>query len=100
MTGLQVIAHTPGPGWVPGVAFREQPGVADHVATMRGWLAAGQLVVGGPFLDEGGGGIAIVRFDDVASADAAAQEDPAVQAGLLVATTRPWLVGLAAIDLG
>jgi uncharacterized protein YciI len=55
--------------------------------------------MGGPFLDGGGGGMAIVRFDDVSAADAAAQRDPAVQAGLLVATTRPWLAGLAAVEL-
>ena len=100
MSGLQVVAHAPGPAWQPGVDFREQPGVGDHLATMKQWLADGHLVLGGPFLDEAGGGMAIVRFEDVSTADAAAQADPAVQAGLLIATTRPWLAGLSAVDLG
>ncbi|MDT7571523.1 MAG: uncharacterized protein QOE05_1697 [Actinomycetota bacterium] len=100
MTSLQVIEHVPGPAWLSGVGFRDQPGVADHRATMKGWLAAGQLVMGGPFLDGEGGGMAIVRFDDVGAAAAAAQSDPAVQAGLLVATARPWLAGLSAVDFG
>jgi uncharacterized protein YciI len=99
MSGLQVVTHTPGPAWLPGVDFREQPGVGDHLATMKQWLADEHLVLGGPFLDEAGGGMAIVRFDDVRTADAAAQADPAVQAGLLLATTRPWLAGLSAVDL-
>jgi uncharacterized protein YciI len=67
---------------------------------MKQWLADGHLVLGGPFLDDGGGGMAIVRFRDVQSADAAAQADAAVRAGLLVATTRPWLAGLSGVDLG
>ena len=99
MTDLQVVAHTPGPAWLPGVGFRDQPGVADHLATMKTWLVEGHLVMGGPFLDADGGGMAIVRFDDVAAADAAAQADPAVQAGLLIATTRPWLAGLSAVEI-
>ena len=99
MTALQVVAHTPGPAWLPGTTFRDQPGVDEHLATMKRWLADGRLVMGGPFLDSDGGGMAIVRFDDVATADAAAQRDPAVQAGLLVATTRPWLAGLSAVEV-
>ena len=100
MTELQVISHTPGPAWVEGLSFREQPGVEHHLATMRSWLEAGVLVMGGPFLDEGGGGTAVVSFPSVAGADAAAQADRAVQEGLLVARTRPWLVGMSAVDLG
>jgi len=38
MTVLQLISHTPGPTWVDGVSFREQPGVEHHLATMRGWV--------------------------------------------------------------
>ncbi len=89
VTVLQLIAHSPGPAWVSGVPFREQPGVDHHLATMKGWLDAGHLVVGGPFLDGDGGGVAIVRFESVEEADAAAQADRAVKDGLVAATTRP-----------
>jgi len=99
VTSLQVIAHSPGPAWVPGVSFREQPGVEHHLASMRGWLEDGHLVMGGPFLDGSGGGMAIVAFDTVEEADAAAQADRAVREGLLRATVRPWLVGMSAVDI-
>ena len=99
MRGLQVVTHRPGPAWVPGVSFREQPGVEDHLATMRGWLDSGHLLMGGPFLDDGGGGLAIVAFDSLADARAAAQADRAVRAGLLHAEVRPWLVGMSSVDL-
>ena len=100
VTVLQLISHTPGPAWVDGVSFREQPGVEHHLATMRGWLEDGHLVMGGPFLDADGGGAAIVRFASVEEADAAAQDDRAVRDGLLVARTRPWLAGLSSVDVG
>jgi uncharacterized protein YciI len=99
MTALQVIAHTPGPAWKAGVGFRDQPGVGVHIAAMQSWLDSGHLVMGGPFLDDAGGGMAVVRFDDVAAAEAKAAADPAVQAGLLVATVRPWMAALSASPL-
>jgi uncharacterized protein YciI len=99
MTVLQLVAHSPGPAWVSGVPFREQPGVEHHLATMKGWLEDGHLVMGGPFLDEDGGGVAIVCFDSVEEADAAAQADRAVKEGLVTARTRPWLAGLSAVDV-
>lgn len=95
MTTLQVVVHEPGPAWQPGIAFREQRGVEHHIATMRGWLEEGRLVMGGPFLDAEGGGMAVVAFDSLEAADAAAQADRAVRDGLLRARTREWLVGAA-----
>ncbi len=71
-----------------------------HLATMKGWLEDGHLVLGGPFLDGDGGGVAILRFASVEDADAAAQADRAVREGLLTARTRSWLAGLSSIDLG
>ena len=65
MTTLQVVVHEPGPAWQPGIAFREQRGVEHHIATMRGWLEEGRLVMGGPFLDAEGGGMAVVAFDSL-----------------------------------
>lgn len=91
-----MIAHLPGAAWVPGVPFREQPGVELHLGTMRGWLDSGRLVMGGPFLDEAGGGMAIVAFASLEDAEAAAHADPAVRAGLLEVQVRPWLMGMSA----
>jgi uncharacterized protein YciI len=96
---LQVVSHRPGPAWLAGVPFREQPGVEHHLGTMRGWLEGGHLVMGGPFLDDAGGGMAVVAFGSIDEADAAAQADPAVLAGLLQASVRPWLVGMSSVEL-
>lgn len=90
----QVIAHLPGPEWLAGVPFPEQPGVHLHMANMKSWLDAGRIVVGGPFLDERGGGTVITRFDDLDAAIGAANDDPAVKAGLLIADVRPWLLAM------
>jgi uncharacterized protein YciI len=102
MSDCQVIAHNPGPQWRQGVDLAEQPGVRDHLATLKGWLDSGRLIMGGPFLDDQGGGMAVVRFDSVDAARQAALADPAVQAGLLTVTVRPWFPGLSAegVELG
>jgi len=92
-----VIVHVPGPAWQPGRAPFEQPGVAGHVGHYGTWLESGKLSMGGPFLDEGGGGMMItapgVAEDDVRAFAAAV---PAVIAGLLTVHVRRWLVGLHA----
>jgi uncharacterized protein YciI len=90
MAPYQTVQHRPGPTWQPGVAFREQPGIERHFATMRRWLEDGVLLVGGPYLDDGGGGMVITRYPTLEAAVTAANADPAVQAGLLTALVRPW----------
>jgi hypothetical protein len=54
-----VVVHRPGPAWLPGVDFREQPGVGAHVAHYRQLYERGQLELGGPFLDPDGGGMMV-----------------------------------------
>jgi uncharacterized protein len=85
-----VLAHSPGPGWDPAKGFRDQPGIEAHVGYMQGFLDRGQLVIGGPFLDDSGG----MMIFDVASLEAAraiADGDPTVKAGLLSVKVKPWL---------
>src|SRR5215213_7341682 len=93
-----VVFHRPGPAWRSGVPPFQQEGVASHVAHYRQWLESGKLLLGGPFLDAGGGGmmIATAAVDGAALAEFAA-EDPAVASGLLVAEVRPWLVGMSSL---
>lgn len=90
-----VVFHTAGPKWVHGKGPFEQEGLQDHVAHYRKLLEAGQLAMGGPYMDEKSGGMMIpaagVKEDDVKAFAAA---DPAVQRGLLIAEVRPWFVGL------
>jgi uncharacterized protein YciI len=90
-----VIVHTPGPAWIAGKSFFEQPGLQAHVEHYRQLLAQGKLVLGGPFLDGAAGGMMVPapglsqkELDDVA------QADPAVRSGLLKAEVRPWLIGM------
>jgi uncharacterized protein YciI len=90
----QVIEHRPGSAWVHGVPFREQPGVEHHFATVKSWLDDGRIVVGGPFLDDLGGGVVVTRFDSLEDAVAAAAADAAVVAGLLTFVVRPWFLAM------
>ena len=50
-----VVIHKPGPKWQPGVDFRKQPGVRDHVQHYMKLNDAKKLAFGGPFLDNSGG---------------------------------------------
>jgi uncharacterized protein YciI len=90
----QIVEHRPGSAWVHDVPFREQPGVELHFATMKSWLDAGRIVVGGPFLDDLGGGVIVTRFDSLDDAVTAAGADAAVHAGLLTFTVRPWFLAM------
>ncbi|HVJ52377.1 MAG TPA: YciI family protein [Aliidongia sp.] len=85
-----VLIHAPGPAWKPGVPFREQHEVMEHVRYMRQFLDSGALVMGGPFLDDSGG-MMIMRGPSLDAATALAEADPTVGSGLLTVTVRPWL---------
>lgn len=90
-----VVFHSPGPQWRSEVDFREQPGVAEHVAHYRTLLEEGRLDLGGPFLEGAAGGMMVaaasVGADEL---DAFAAADPAVAAGLLTYEIRTWLVAM------
>jgi uncharacterized protein YciI len=90
-----VIFHRPGPAWQAGKTLFEQPGVRAHVGHYQQWLDEGKLELGGPHLDEAGGGMMISAAGvDEAQARSFASEDPAVKDGTLMAEVRPWLVGM------
>ena len=90
-----VIMHSPGPKWLDGVDFREQPTVDEHVAYYSRLSEEGNLFEGGPFLDSSGGMMVFARGISRALADEIALEDPAVRSGLLVVEVRPWLATLS-----
>jgi uncharacterized protein YciI len=69
----------------------------DHIGFMQGLDQDRRLVLGGPFDDEPAGpadggpvGIAIIKADELAAAEAIAASDKSVEAGLLVVKVRPW----------
>ena len=90
-----VVFHEPGPAWARGKSLFEQEGVQDHVQHYRELFAQGKVAMGGPHLDETGGGMMITEFGvSVTEVLAFAQADPAVTSGLLIARVRPWLIGM------
>ena len=89
-----VLTHGPGPLWDHAKGFRDQSGIPQHVGYWSGYADKGQIVLGGPFLDNSGG----MMILDVGAADeahAAAEADPAVKSGLLTVTVKPWLAALS-----
>jgi uncharacterized protein YciI len=84
------LMHTPGPAWDHAKGFRDQTGIAAHVGYMSGVFDQKQLVLGGPFLDESGG-MMILDVATLEDAQAIANGDPTVKAGLLVVAVKPWL---------
>lgn len=90
-----VVFHTPGENWQPGVSFREQPGVREHVMHYGQLYEQGKLEMGGPFLVQDVGGMMVtttdVSHDEI---DAFAAADPAVHSGLLRYEIRPWLTAM------
>jgi uncharacterized protein len=92
-----VLFHTPGPSWVDGVNFQEQPGVRAHVEYMASFLEGHKLVIGGPFLDNSGG-MMVMRATDQDEAERLANADPSVIGGLLKVHVRPWFVPMETLS--
>jgi len=99
-----VVFHKPGPRWQPGVDFREQDGVREHVGHYLKLHEQEKLELGGPFLLQDAGGMTLAppaRAGVVATKDVSREElesfaaaDPAVQSGLLIYEIRPWLTAM------
>jgi uncharacterized protein YciI len=90
-----VVVHSPGPQWQSELGFREQPGVADHVAHYGSLLEDGRLELGGPFLAGADGGMMVAASGmDAEELDRFAASDPAVTSGLLSYEIRTWLVAM------
>lgn len=90
-----VVFHTPGPKWQPGVDFREQDGVREHVQHYLKFHEQGKLELGGPFLLQDAGGMMVATKDiSREELESFAAADPAVQSGLLLYEVRPWLTAM------
>jgi uncharacterized protein YciI len=85
---LYVVVYRPGPAWVAGKPSHQQK-LGGHLVFIRGALADGRLVAGGPFLD-GEGGMAIFRAASLEDARALIATDSAVATGVFAAELRPW----------
>lgn len=92
-----VVIHSPGPSWEPGLPLVQQFGVQEHRAHYAGLLESGQLEMGGPFVDGGGGGMMICKPGiDEEALRSHVLADPAVSSGMLDFEIRSWLVALKA----
>jgi uncharacterized protein YciI len=86
-----VAFQTPGPNWVTGVPYNQQPEFLTHVGYMNELHEKGAMVLSGPFMKEPGGlagklddgGMTIFKASDLAEATRIATEDPTVQSGML-----------------
>jgi uncharacterized protein YciI len=86
-----VAFQTPGPKWVPGVKYNEQPEFMNHVGYMTLMQERGQTVLSGPFMAKAGGlngvledgGMTIFKAADMEEARKIATDDPTVQSGML-----------------
>lgn len=86
-----VVLHRPGPKWVQGADFREQPGVGEHAQHYAKLHAEGKLAMGGPFVLQARGGMMVTTSDiSREEIEAFAAADPAVKSGLLTYEVVPW----------
>jgi len=72
-----------------------------HLDNIRRMAEEGQLVLAGPFMDDGDiRGIYVFAVDSVEDAEALTATDPAVQAGSLVMELHPWYGSAALMKVG
>jgi uncharacterized protein YciI len=90
---LFVVRHLPGPNFRPEVAPTEQDGVAEHFAYVQQLEESGAILLSGPMLAEGAGGLMVLGpHIDAAEAAGIAENDPAAKTGLVVTDVVPWLI--------
>jgi uncharacterized protein len=86
-----VAFQTPGPKWVKGVKYNEQPEFPKHVGYMTEMQEKGLTVMSGPFMEKAGGlhgvlqdgGMTIFKAADIEEATRIASADPSVQSEFL-----------------
>jgi uncharacterized protein YciI len=84
---------SPGPRWVEGTVYDEQPEFWDQVKSMKECHAKGKIVRSGPFMEGPGvmaaGGMTIFRATDLEEATALGTDDPTVRSGMLRVEIKP-----------
>jgi uncharacterized protein YciI len=83
--------QTPGPKWVHGVQYNEQPEFMKHVSYMNELHDKGLTVLSGPFMKKAGGldgvledgGMTIFKAASIDEATKISTDDPTVKSGML-----------------
>jgi uncharacterized protein YciI len=86
-----VAFQTPGPNWVHGVKYNEQPQFSSHAGYMTELQEKGLTILSGPFMEKAGGlngvladgGMTIFKAADLDEATTIATDDPTVKSGML-----------------
>lgn len=80
-----------GPKWTPEVTPETKRLQEGHMAHIGEMVASGDLVLAGPFIDDGElRGMFVFRVDSMEAAKALTEADPAVKAGRLIVEIHPW----------
>ncbi|MFF2996655.1 YciI family protein [Streptomyces sp. NPDC057950] len=92
-----ILTQSPGPKWVEGVVYNEQPEFWTHVKYMEEIHATGNVVLSGPFMESPGGamangGMTIIKNVTLEEATAIAAEDPTVKSGMIYTDVKPWWI--------
>ena len=85
-----VIVLERGPNWLPGKTVSQQP-LREHGRYLQRLMANGELVLAGPFLDDQGG-LILLKAANLSEAQQIANEDPAIQKGILRPTVHPFRI--------
>ncbi len=81
-----------GPTWSPEVTQEVQELQAAHLANIGRLMESGEMVLAGPFTDDGDlRGLFFYNVDTLEEAQALVDSDPAVKAGRLRVELHPWL---------
>jgi uncharacterized protein YciI/ketosteroid isomerase-like protein len=83
------LIYAPGPQWLAGRPVTEQ-NLGPHRAYMADLYARGRVLLGGPFLDDAGGGVALLRAKGRDEATALLAADPAIREGVFTGVVRRW----------
>ena len=80
-----------GPAWTPEQTDETRKIQEAHLAHIGAMAESGDLVLAGPFMDDGDlRGMFVFKVDTLEKAEALAQADPAVKAGRLRLEFHPW----------
>jgi uncharacterized protein YciI/ketosteroid isomerase-like protein len=86
---IYAFIYAAGPQWLAGRPVTEQH-LGAHRAYMAELHARGRVLLGGPFLDDAGGGVALVRAKGHEEATALLAADPAIREGVFTGVARRW----------
>ncbi|MCS5717744.1 hypothetical protein N1027_06300 [Herbiconiux sp. CPCC 205763] len=91
-----ILTQLPGPSWVEGTDYNDQPDFWTHVHYMEEIFATGNVVLSGPFMHAIGGrvadgGMTVLKNVTVEEAQAIASADP-TDGGMINTSVQPWWI--------